>query len=111
VYSVIQHAPSLRLQSPVADEADPAPVLLVLSPALHNEQVVAPPSYAPQPAPPVALYCHTLWKQETYKLMQDNYFPNTFFSYISHRPTSLCNEQFYKKLISEKVKTGLIKAW
>jgi hypothetical protein len=30
--------------SPVADEADPAPVLLDLSPALHNEKVVAPPT-------------------------------------------------------------------
>jgi hypothetical protein len=35
-------------------------LLLVLSPALHNEQVVAPPSYAPHAAPLAALYCHTL---------------------------------------------------
>ena len=46
VYSVIQHAPSQHLQAPVADAADPAPVLLVLSPALHNEQAGAPTSYS-----------------------------------------------------------------
>ena len=57
---MIQHAPSQHLQAPVADAAYPAPVLLVVLPALHDEQVVALPSCAPHTTPLAALYCHTL---------------------------------------------------
>lgn len=96
VYSAIQHAPSQHLQGSVANAADPAPVPLLLSPALCDEQVVATTS--PHTAPLAALYCHTLQQQETSILLRDTYFPNMFLSYISHQRASLCNKQFYKKI-------------